>query len=71
MQFVKSITAKITAKTIDLPAKQITFAGITANDSVTPEIAQEQINKLFAIVGNEVIADGMKRTTTEEAANNG
>ena len=44
---------------------------VTIND-FTPTTAQVQVNKLFAIAGKAIRLDeNMKRTTTEEAVENG
>ena len=43
----------------------LSFVGCSAQSSITPAHAQTQINKLVAIVGEQVSQEQMKRTITE------
>ena len=44
-----------------------TYSGINSDDSITPDFAAAQFNKLFALVGKSVSSGTMFRTLTEEA----
>ncbi len=64
MTFNQKPTAIIWAK--DSNGNLISVDGVT-NDATTPENAVAQINKILAIVGNSIVANGMNRIKTEEA----
>ena len=71
MIFANQNTVKISAPTTGGSANTITFDGITSDNSLTPEAAASQINKILDIASKEVSPYGMKRISTQEAVENG
>lgn len=67
MIFTNPVTAKITAPIVE-SGNNITFDGISIDESTTPENAAEQINKIFTITNQSVSANEMKRIIIQEAA---
>lgn len=70
MVFTEKPYAKITA-TIDGTADPINIDGVTTDDTITPEEAKAQIDKVLGVVGKAVKTVGMKRIRIEEATANG
>lgn len=72
-QFQKKPVATLKATLGGTSGKeQIYIYGVTTADSVTPEIAVTQTNKLLGIGSKFIVADEkMKLTIEEEAVNNG
>lgn len=71
MEFMKTKTATLKANRPGYK-DQISLAGITTSETLTPEAAATQANKLLGIVGYDIIANTkMTRNITEEAIENG
>ena len=66
MQFELNAQARISGKLTD--GTNLAYTGITTADSLTPNNAAVQLNKILGIGGKSIVADSnMKRTLTEEA----
>lgn len=70
MTFANTATVKISAY-LGTTTNRITLDGITNDDTLTPENAATQINKILKIADQSVSATGMIKTITQEAVNNG
>lgn len=66
MTFNEKSYSKITAKITGATSK-VTFDGVTADSSLTPDDAKTQIDKIMNIVGEAVDTAGMARIITQEA----
>lgn len=64
--FVRRPSASITSY-ISGGKNKITVNGTSNTDTVTPEVAQTQLNRLLFVVNVSVVTDGMVRNSVEEA----